>query len=297
MDFRLFVFLTIIKNNSFTKAAQELCISQPAVSKHVKELEKHYNTHLILRKGQSIHLTDTGQILFQHALKMEKEQQALEFDISQNQNQTKGQIKLGASSTISQYFLPKILAAFKREHESIQISLRSGNTNEIEQMLDAYEIDFALVEGAQRKTSYAYEYIYTDKIVPVVSMHSPLFFAEQNNISFKDVIKQDIVLREEGSGTREVVLNSLLSIGANTNDINNNTTLGSTEAIKSFLRNSDSLGFLSQLSFGGSQSLKPISIKKLNIERDFNLIYFKGLPPTGLGLKFIKFLKQFNTNS
>ena len=155
-DFRLKVFLTVAKHLSFTKASQELYISQPAISKHIQELESDFKTRLFERKGNSILLTISGELLVKHAEEIVDQYQQLEYAMHQLHGDFVGELKLGASTTIAQYVLPPILARFTEVHPKVKVSLISGNSREIEEAVEAHRIDLGLIEGIYRRSSLKY---------------------------------------------------------------------------------------------------------------------------------------------
>ena len=126
-DFRLKVFECVAKNHSFTKAAQELCISQPAVTKHIRVLEDEYKVKLFNRSGSKIELTKAGSLLLQHAKLILSQYNRLEYALHKISNEHVGSLKLGASTTIAQYVIPKYLAKFNELFPKIELSLINDN--------------------------------------------------------------------------------------------------------------------------------------------------------------------------
>lgn len=146
-DFRLRVFSSVAKNLSFTKASQELFISQPAITKHIQELETMYQTRLFERMGNKILLTDAGRLLLEHCEKILEDYGRLEYEMNLLRNEHTGELRLGASTTIAQYVLPPLLARFIEKFPQVSLSLFSGNSSEVEKALQEHRIDLALVEG------------------------------------------------------------------------------------------------------------------------------------------------------
>lgn len=152
-DFRLKVFCCVARNLSYTKAAQELFISQPAITKHVKELESQYQTRLFERLGNKIELTASGRLLLEHGEAILEAYNKLEFEMSLLRNEYSGELRLGASTTIAQYVLPPLLAKFIEKFPHVTVSMFSGNSREVEQALQEHRIDLALLEGVLRLPS------------------------------------------------------------------------------------------------------------------------------------------------
>jgi len=156
-NFRLQVFYSVAKNLSFTKASQELYITQPAITKHIKELEEEYGLRFFDRKGNRIYLTNAGQVLLDHAEQILSLHRKLDFEMSTFKDRVSGQLKLGASTTIAQYVIPQVLSAFHKKFPKIKLSLLNGNTQYITDTLLKGEIDMGIVEGKSKNKDILYD--------------------------------------------------------------------------------------------------------------------------------------------
>lgn len=294
MDYRYKVFLAVANNLSFSKAAEELFISQPAVTKHVKELENRLGIALFLRKGNRINLTHAGNIVYNYSQKAFNLHTELEYEIGTLKNNMKGKLRLGASSTISQYLLPQILADFHSRFPAIEISLNNGNSFDMEKMLAAGQIDIAIVENHSSKADFRYKKYIEDEIVAITGTNSN--YSKLNSININELQAMPLILRERGSGTLEVIEHELKKANVDLEKLNIVIHLGSTEAIKNFLAHYDGIGLVSLKSINKEiqlNSLKIIPIKNLKIHRDFRIVLPKG-PETGFVDKFIQFLFSYN---
>ncbi len=150
-DFRLKVFNTVAKRLNFTRAAEELFITQPAVTKHIQEIEVFYKCKLFERNGTKIKLTTAGLSLLKYTEILFEVYRDLEFELSVLNENAKGTLMLGASTTIAQYVLPKYLALFKQKFPDIKIELTNGNTEYIENLLVENKIDLGLIEGQSKR--------------------------------------------------------------------------------------------------------------------------------------------------
>ena len=173
-DFRLQVFQAVAKRLNFTKAAAELYITQPAVTKHIHELERHFKVKLFDRNGSRIKLTSAGEILLQHTEQLFSLYRNLEFEMNNLSQKLKGKLRLGASTTIAQYVLPPVLAAFHKKFSEIQITLITNNTEQIENALKNNEIDLGIIEGHSKNASIKYSEFIKDEIVLVASNKNSL---------------------------------------------------------------------------------------------------------------------------
>ena len=198
-DFRLKVFQSVAKNLSFTKASQELFVSQPAITKHIQELEATYQTRLFDRQGSKISLTESGRLLLEHCERILEDYKRLEYEMHLLHNEYIGELKLGASTTIAQYVLPPLLGSFIGKFPQVNLSLLNGNSREIEAALQEHRIDLGLVEGVFRLPNLKYTTFLEDELVAVVHSKSRLQLPEE--ITPQDLPAIPLVLRERGSGT------------------------------------------------------------------------------------------------
>ncbi|MGU3377410.1 LysR substrate-binding domain-containing protein [Chryseobacterium sp. M5A1_1a] len=275
-DYRLKVFHTVASRLSFTRASEELHISQPAVTKHIKEIEVQLETKLFDRKGTSIQLTQSGKILYEYAEKIRNIYRDLEFEINQINQQHKGKLIIGASTTVAQYILPEILAKFNAYYKDIKIELLTGNTEAISSLLKEEKIDLGIIEGESQSSYFEYKTFKPDEIV--LAAKSDHLLAHKT-LNLKDLYQLDLIFREQGSGTLEFIQNRLKEKEININDLNTVIQLGSSESIKNYLLHSDCMAFLSIstiLNELKNNILTVIDIKNFSIERDFHFILPKG---------------------
>lgn len=276
-DFRLKVFYTVAHRLSFTKAAAELFITQPAVTKHIKELEHQLNAQLFRRNGNSIVLTTAGGILLQYAEKIFQTYTELETELAQLNNMEAGTLHIGASTTVAQTILPKILAQFKKAYPAVNFTFLQGNTDEITQLVLAEKIDIAIVEGAAHYPQLAYAPFAKDEIVLVTRANSQL--AKKAEISPKQLLNIPLILREAGSGTLDIIFNALAAAGVNPKELQVEIRLESSIAIKQYLLYSETATFLSIQSVVSElkyNELSIIGIKGMEIFRTFQFIQLHG---------------------
>ena len=206
-DHKLRVFCAVADTKSFSKASELIHLTQPAVSLQVQAMEELYETRLFDRSGNSINLTPAGEILYKRAKEILALYAEAQKNISEITGSIKGSLSIGASSTIGNYLLPQIISAFKKKVPQVNISLLVSNTKTITERLNAGEIDIALVEGDVSKQRFAVDTLLSDELVVIMSPAHP--WAERRNIPGMDLIKEPLILREEGSGTRQIILKHL----------------------------------------------------------------------------------------
>lgn len=149
-DFRLRVFITAAKTLNFTKCAEQLFISQPAVSKHIGELESRYKVQLFERSGSRLALTEAGRVMLEHAERIADGYRRLQYEMDLFTDRLGGELKVGASTTIAQYVLPQVLARFTARFPEVKVSLASGNSEQVEAALARHDTDLGLVESSAR---------------------------------------------------------------------------------------------------------------------------------------------------
>ncbi|MFI5161589.1 MAG: LysR substrate-binding domain-containing protein [Sphingobacteriales bacterium] len=276
-DFRLKVFYTVAQRLSFTKAAGELFITQPAVTKHIKELEQQLNVQLFKRNGNNINLTTAGKVLLQYTEKIFQTYTELETELAQLNNIESGTLHIGSSTTVAQTILPKLLALFKKTYPAISFTFTQGNTDFITQQVLAEKIDIAIVEGAAHYPQIAYAPFAKDEIVLVTRANNQL--SKKAEISPRQLLNIPLVLREAGSGTLDVIFNALSDVQINPKDLQIEIQLESSIAIKQYLLYSETATFLSIQSVVSElkyNELTVIDIKGLQIFRTFEFIQLQG---------------------
>lgn len=291
-DFRLKVFFTAATQLNFTKTASALFISQPAVSKNIQELEQQVGLSLFERSGNKLKLTVAGSILYKHARVIIEQYNKATYEINHLKGETSGKLKLGASTTISHYIIPLILANFHRNYDGIHIEVAHGNTQQVEDWLDHKTIDLGIIEGLTHNKSMKYTPLFKDEIVLVTRIDNPL--ASKDVFSLSELHALDFIMRENGSGTNDVIAKHLKEKGIDLQELQIHVNLASTESIKQFLFHSNSFAFLSIHAITRElqeKRLKIIEIDDFIIERNFFFIHPHG-PVSGLPHLFMRFAKQ-----
>jgi LysR family transcriptional regulator, transcriptional activator of the cysJI operon len=293
-DFRLKVFHTVATRLSFTKAAEELFITQPAVTKHVHEIENHFKVKLFERSGTRIRLTPAGETLLQYTKQLFSIYSNLEFEMNSLTKSHTGRLRIGASTTVAQYVLPPVLAAFHKKFRDIQITLTINNTEKTELALLNNQIDLGIIEGHSKNTRLKYTEFVKDELVLVANGNHPL--AKKQIIRPEELLKIPLLLREPGSGTLEVIAHALKPMGIKISQLQKEMQLDSTESIKLYLMHSDCMAFLSihsVLKELKNKDFAIIDIKGLNIERYFYFIRQQGQVES-LPELFMKFAMHYN---
>jgi DNA-binding transcriptional LysR family regulator len=285
------VFMEVAANLSFSKAAQILFVTQPAISKHIKGLEDQYKVPLFERKGNSILLTEAGGKLNDYLQQATEIERKAEYDISllSSLSQASGNLRLGASTTIALYIMPSILSGFQSEYTSVDIQLVNRNSEYILNALLNHEVDIGIIEVENKLTTVSYKPFMSDEVIPVCSAKSPL---AGKSLTLKQFVKTPLALRERGSGTLNALLKSLSALQIKPSELSVKIRLGGTEALKNFLLADRCLGFMPrpsiirQLKEG---DLVEVPIEGLKITRDFFFIRRKGTEDYGLTTNFMNY--------
>ena len=269
-DFRLRVFITAAKTLNFTKCAEQLFISQPAVSKHIGELESRYKVQLFERSGSRLALTEAGRVMLEHAERIADGYRRLQYEMDLFTDRLGGELKVGASTTIAQYVLPQVLARFTARFPEVKVSLASGNSEQVEAALARHDTDLGLVESSARHPGFHYEPFIPDELVLIASTKGR--YGRCDQVTLAELQTVPLVLRESGSGTLEVISKYLAAADVRLASLRVVMQLGSTESIKSFVRNSDAMAIVSVASIVDelrSGELRIIDIEGCTIRREF----------------------------
>lgn len=289
MDFRLNVFISVARNLNFTKAAKELHISQPAVSKHIQELEAIYGVQLFERHSNHIMLTNHGEVFLGYAKSITESYRILLLEMNLLRSNFSGILRIGASTTIAQYLLPSLIARFILRFPDVKFTMLSGNSDQIEQALIGHEIDLGLVEGSSRHPGIKYTHFANDELVMVTSSANKI----ADEITLEELKTLPLVLRESGSGTLEIIEKTFQKHDIKLSQMKVLLQLGSTESIKSFLINYSSSYAIISISalFNELKNniLKVVDIADLEMKRDFSFVTMQG-SQNELVDKFIQFL-------
>jgi DNA-binding transcriptional LysR family regulator len=291
-DYRLHVFRVVAEQLNFTRAAGILRISQPAVTQHIKQLEQHYGQPLFVRAPGGILLTPAGHAFLEHAVRVEGLHQGIEQRLRAGQVSLAGPLRLGASTTIAQYLLPRWLGRFQHSHSGVELSLRMGNTEEVVGALLAHRIDLGLIEGPSGRRELKTERFAEDEIVPVVSPEHAL--AKKERVTAADLTLTPCVLREPGSGTRQVVDAALKRAGINPKKLTIILESDSSETIKGLVETGVGIAFLSRLALRHEFALGllvELRVAGLRVSRPLYVIYPQGPRPLGPAGVFVDFLK------
>jgi DNA-binding transcriptional LysR family regulator len=289
-SFRIRVFRTVAQHLNFSRAAEELLLTQPAVTQQIKALEDEFGVPLFDRGGGHIALTPGGRALLPFAEKMRLLSDEAIAAVAGAYGEQAGELALGASQTIAQYLLPKLVAGFRHTNPKVRITVRSGNTDEVLETLLAREIQLALIEGPEQRKDVHVEPFMEDHIVLVVPASHDWANRE---IQLADLKDEPLLVREFGSGSRRVVEQALAGAGVKVKDLTISMELDSTEGLLNAVEAGLGVTFVSrwavrnQISLG---TLKVARVRGLKLSRQFSMAYPAGPEPIGSVGAFRNFL-------
>jgi DNA-binding transcriptional LysR family regulator len=294
-SFRLTVFRLVAERLSFTQAAELLHVSQPAVTSHVKALEQELGARLFERAGGAVRLTPAGERLQVYAAEVNRLAQQALGDIGGLNGEERGRLRLGASTTIAQYLLPRLLGEFVQLHPRVDLSVVSANTAQIVARLLAGESDLGLIEGPAGSNDVKVDKFVDDEIAVIVPAGHPFAALPAHGASLADLAGEPLLMREPGSGTRRVVENALRDAGIATRDLRIVMELDSTEAIKSGVEAGLGVGFVSRWALRDPQAraFRTVRVAGLTIQRSFQFVYRQGPDPDGTAGAFLVVARQF----
>ncbi|MDH5229529.1 MAG: selenium metabolism-associated LysR family transcriptional regulator [Gammaproteobacteria bacterium] len=274
-DRRLQVFYTVAKLLSFTKAAETLHMTQPAVTFQVRQLEEYFNTRLFDRTHNRISLTEAGKRVYEYGARIFELYGEMENSVRELTGEVSGVLIIGASTTIAEYMLPALLGDFKSQYPDVNVRLKVSNTEGIVSMVENNVTDLGVVESSVHNKNLAVELCKMDQLVAIVPHSHPL--ASQGKMPAAELLKYPYICREEGSGTREVIIEYLQNVGCNPGELDIIMELGSSEAIKGAVEAGIGITVLSKATLAKEIKLGTLVALPLDppLERPFSFVHQK----------------------
>lgn len=278
LDFRMETFLTVCQCMNFTRASEKLNITQPAVSQHIHFLEKHYNTKLFRYEGKKLKLTGAGEILRNASLTMMHDEISMQNQMQKTDEEE--EIRFGATRTVGDVLMGRILERYLRRYPDAKICMIVDNTQELLRKLDEGTIDFALVEGFFQKNEYDHQK-YSDENYIAVCAPDYTFNSDKitTDVSVENLFHERLLVREEGSGTREVLERCLDAQNFSIHDFDKVMEVGSLQTIRELTKAGCGITFLYETAVQDELkegTLKRIPLKSFEISHEFNFIWRRG---------------------
>ncbi|OUM96447.1 MAG: LysR family transcriptional regulator [Thermobacillus sp. ZCTH02-B1] len=290
---QLHIFYTVVDKGSFSAAAQALHMTQPAVTMQVQSLEDYFGTKLLHRSTKRIELTEAGRTLLPYARQSIELLREADAAMSRFTRQLKGRLQLGASLTIGEYILPRLLGPFGKEYPHISIRMKVMNTAQIMEEILNHQLDFGLVEAPVHHPDMHMEPVMSDELKLIAAASHPL--AQKREVTLAEAIEYPFVLREQGSGTRLVMEEQLKSRNIDPCSLKIVMELGSTGAVKSAVEAGIGISFVSASSVKHEVALgliKMIPLVDAVFTREFYSIHLKSALLPISAVTFLTFLRE-----
>ena len=276
VDFRLKVFYTVASLESFSKAAKKLHVTQPAISNQIRSLEEEFETRLFIRGKNKVMLTESGQVLYQYATEILELYEQVGIKVAEITKSLERELTIGATSIPGKYFIPQIIQQFKKKYPDVEIKTLISNTQNIVQSLKEDILDLCIVSEPVHAGRLFRQNFLKDELVLIVNQNHR--WVKKDFIGITELIQEPLVLREEGSGTRETIRHYLEQLDKRLKDFNVIMTLGTTGAIKGAVEKGVGVGFALkcaiqlELQIG---SLKIVPIENFQIHQMFSVLHKK----------------------
>jgi len=287
MDCRdLQVFLSVSKHLNYTRAGEELNLSQPSVSVRIRQLETELGVKLFEHLGKKVALTDAGNLLVPHAHRVMAAVQDAHHAIDELQGLERGSLKIGASTTPGMYVIPGTIARFKQRYPKIEIHLRIKDTRQIENDVIRNEFDFGFVGGHLTTKEVSALPWLIDELLLVVPPHHR--FAGKKTVRKHDLGSERFILREQGSATRASIIDHLQKSEINVETV---MEMENPESVKQAVLSGLGIAFISKFAVASelkAKNLIHVSVKDFSIKRELKIVYRKDKHLTRAALAFIE---------
>jgi DNA-binding transcriptional LysR family regulator len=293
LDYRLHVFRVVAQLQSITKAARSLHLSQPAVTKHIQLLEDELQVPLFTRSANGMILTQAGVVYLQHVQQVARAHERVAQHLRAPTGVLTGRLRLGTNKTLLAYYIPEILAVFKRRYPSVTCEILDGNTDTIVGALLDQHIDLAIIEGPCQRPELQKQTFLEDDIIWVAAPGDPI--ASISEPTVRDVLRRPLIVREVGAGSRQFMEEALHRLRISLERLNVVQEIPSPAAIKRLVAAGVGISYVfrlgveSELALG---KLVKINCPKLTIRRPFSVLYPQGPEPLGISQAFIQLLLE-----
>ncbi|AKL94912.1 transcriptional regulator LysR family [Clostridium aceticum] len=288
-------FVIIAKLKSFSKAADYLYLTQPTISSHIINLEKELNTTLINRTNKKISLTKAGEVLYEYAVNIINLKENAKFKLEEFKGKITGNIEIACSTIPEQYILPDIICEFSKFYPDVTFNMSHYDSKQVVEGILQGEVDFGVVGAKISHSQLKYLELLTDEIVLVTPFSEP-YGSFETEVNLKDILQENFIFRERGSGTRTLLESTLKKHKINANDLKIIAYIENTEAIKQCIRKGLGISFLSKYAIENEVKhnlLKTFKIKDVNLDRSFYLVCHKYRSPSPLETVFQKFVWDY----
>lgn len=283
----------IIESRSFSQAAQKLFLTQPTISSQISLLEKELKAQLLVRTTKEVYPTEDGKKLYTYAKQILRLQQSILEDFKVNSEES-NLLTLGTSSIVEQYILPEVLPKYLNKN-NIEFKISEGDSAQVIEKISNKEVELGLVGTKIENSNLIFEPFYKDKLVLITPVTKKYLKMQEEGFHISDLLKEPIIMREEGSGTRKEINEFLKSKKINMSDLKIIATLNSTESIKRSVQNNMGISIMSHLAaedFVKDNKVLVFEFEDMHMYRNLYIVRNKEMYMSKSALKFIKFMRD-----
>ncbi len=281
MEQKLETFLTLCRTMHYGRAAEELDISQPAVSKHIQALEDEYGAKLFEYRNRRLYKTREGELLEEYAISMRYNEMSL---LSKLKESPQKRLRIGATKSIGDYILyPEIYRYLERSDN--ELAFLVDNTLHLLKLLEAGELDFVVLEGTFDKSRYGSFLLRNEPFIGICSKDHRF---RDKSINIEDLFSERLILREEGSGTRRILLDSLEENGWSVSSFKSVACISSFKLIKELVKENSGISFLYEAVVRNDEDIACFECRPITREHELNVVYLKDTDADKLAIEFLK---------
>jgi DNA-binding transcriptional LysR family regulator len=293
MDTRqLAAFVAVVERRSFSRAAEHLGLSQPAVSLQIAALEKRLGRKLLDRSGRRVEPTEAGAVVYRRAQRLLQLEEQLLDDIGGDEGTLAGTIAIGSSTGPGENVVPLLLCDFHQEHPSVRVSLSISDTQTIVDRVAERELELGVVGAARRHRSVTFEPFFRDEVVLACPAGHP--FANRV-VAVEELRGEPLIVMQEGAGVRQVIEDELRRAGTRLRDLDVQLELGLQESVKSAVIAGHGVGFISRLSIEPELAAGTVTaarVEGLDPAREISLVRASGRALTRAAEAFVAFARE-----
>jgi DNA-binding transcriptional LysR family regulator len=289
---QLAAFVAVVDRKSFSRAAEQLGLSQPAVSLQVAGLEKRVGTKLLDRSGRTVEPTEAGAILYRRAQRLLQLEEQLLDEITGDDDELTGTIEIGASTGPGENVVPLLLCEFQRDHPAVHVSLSVWDTQTVVEHVARREVELGVVGASRRHRSVVFEPLFRDEVVLATPPGHP--FAGRT-ITVDELVAEPLIVMQEGAGVRLVIEDELRGIGTRLRDLDVRLELGLQESVKSAVLAGYGVSFIGRSAIETELAAGAVSaarVEGLEPAREISLVRASGRPLTRAANAFVVFARE-----